>query len=442
MRKKPTYLLLSLGILLLIIFAFIGIYSQTTKPIDITFQPEDGYATPWLQFSYQFSETVDHEAAESAILIEPQVSGSYTWDGNVVTFQSNNPLKYGETFTISITEFKDTINKFSLTESYTNKVTIREPNILFTSIKDGVISISDLHQNIFPLPSDTVILEIIPSFDGRYFVSLSQLSPGDTQVVVQFSQDRSVYSMYRCPEQSICSSLVAAPHSLDFLAYEYSRKTNQTTVILLDITAQTTSPILTVPGNLIEKPVWSNQGNQFAVFSPSEDKVIVINTDNGEQTEYQKEEVTLGAWSPDDTKIYNRHTHRDVTSTYSHLCILDLSTGEFSPIENDALPNGQYGAPVLIPGKSQLLFTKQAITGENTSQIWLYDITSNTAAPLTSEPSYTHGNLHVEVSGSYLVYQRFDVTKSDSTPEIWVWNLETGESSMIAAGASNPLWLQ
>jgi len=443
MRKKqlPLYIFLGIAVVVLLLVV-VGIYSQKTTPLTITFYPQDGYATPWLQFSIQFSEPVNHQAAEAAISIDPFVSGEFFWNENVVTFKSQNPLRYGELFNISITEFTDAENKLSLSKTETNQAKIREANIMYTSILDGSIYISDLYQNTFQLPSDTVILELIPSYDGRYFVSLTQITPTDTQVIVQFSQDHSIFSIYQCPEQSICSNLVVSPNSLHFLVLDYSRVTNQTSVILVDIEAASSTPILTVPGILLDKPVWSNQGDQFALFSPSENKVIVTNIDNSEQAVYEKEEVTLGAWSPDDSKIYNRHTHRDVTSTYSHLCVLDLQTGEFSPIENEGLPNGQYSAPLLIPGTTLLLFSKQAITGENTSQLWLYDFANNTVSQITDNPSYAHGNFHADVSGTFIVYQRIDVTKSDSTPEIWMWNLETNESTLIASAAVNPQWLQ
>ena len=126
----------------------------------------------------------------------------------------------------------------------------------------------------------------------------------------------------------------------------------------------------------------------------------------------------------------NIHTHD----------IFDLTNLE-DPI-NDTMPTWN-------PNGSQIAFVRQYIDERYTrgSQVHLLDIETGEIKPLFLDARYANGFMHWDISGTQLVIQRFPELdaegnpSSGGTPEVWVYDLDNDELTLIEQNAYLPRWV-
>jgi parallel beta-helix repeat protein len=90
-----------------------------------------------------FSESMDKDSVEKAFSISPDIKGTFTWLGNVLTFTPSNPLEFETTYSIKISIFAKDLEDEALENNYIWQ---------FTTIQT-VIQSSELdHLVIIPVP--------------------------------------------------------------------------------------------------------------------------------------------------------------------------------------------------------------------------------------------------------------------------------------------------
>lgn len=65
-----------------------------------------------------FNQQVDHPSAQSKFSISPNISGSFTWNGNTMTFNPNGNLGYQTTYNISVASGVKTIHGLNSNQSF------------------------------------------------------------------------------------------------------------------------------------------------------------------------------------------------------------------------------------------------------------------------------------------------------------------------------------
>jgi len=59
---------------------------------------------------------------------------------------------------------------------------------------------------------------------------------------------------------------------------------------------------------------------------------------------------------------------------------------------------------------------------------------------ITNDIAFDHSSLQWNAEDGLLAYQRFDITQSSSSPEILVWDINTGKTLIVARNAVQPQW--
>jgi hypothetical protein len=74
-------------------------------------------------------------------------------------------------------------------------------------------------------------------------------------------------------------------------------------------------------------------------------------------------------------------------------------------------------------------------------QLWLMDVATRQARPLTDAPDYNHFDFAWSPDGSQLAYVRFDQSLLTEPPEIWVIDVTSGATTQITIGGYSPQWI-
>jgi len=100
----------------------------------------------------------------------------------------------------------------------------------------------------------------------------------------------------------------------------------------------------------------------------------------------------------------------------------------------------EYFRPAYFSTDSFFVIARSGVRN-NSRVISVIDINGDIQNSITNRTAYDHTSIQWNEDGQLLAYQRYDITRSDSVPEIIVWDQQSGNSSTIAENAVQPRWL-
>jgi len=77
----------------------------------------------------------------------------------------------------------------------------------------------------------------------------------------------------------------------------------------------------------------------------------------------------------------------------------------------------------------------------NSKQIWVVNKEGDKILELSNDYQYDHSALSWNSVEEKLAFQRYLLTRSDSQPEVWVWEKQDNHFQLIAEDAARAIWL-
>ncbi len=264
--------------------------------------------------------------------------------------------------------------------------------------------------------------------------------------------------VYEC-EQAICQSLSIDPQN-SHLAFERSslpgsgRNENPQIWVLPLINGNEGNAFSAGnPEHQTEQPSWSSKG--LLGFYDVSDAAYVFSDSAGKEVGRFPNQVGEGGiWHPDGNAFLapeisyvlgsqnSPELSNLVSLADSHLILHHLDTKRSEDLTpghgvEDASPAFSRRGDFLVFGR-KYLDAKQWTPGR---QIWIANTESREARALTEEPLYNHFDFSWSPYGDQLAYMRFDQSAMTEPPEIWIYDLLSGESRQLLVGGYQPQWL-
>jgi Tol biopolymer transport system component len=211
-------------------------------------------------------------------------------------------------------------------------------------------------------------------------------------------------------------------------------------------------------------PSWSPDGTRIAFIETRSGKIRILDLNDGEHFRLPGDDGVMGNWSPDGQRMVFVDTANDSLFGGVDVYIADLMTKN---IEQLALPEfddvatiadaeeAEHGdeidltpgrvdvsVPVWHPAEKFLLLAQRPYFATFSKQLWLMPLAEGAAATaVTSDHNFAHGGYSWSPDGEQIVYQRFALEMTNAVPQVWVWERESGEPSLLVEDAALPQWL-
>ena len=190
------------------------------------------------------------------------------------------------------------------------------------------------------------------------------------------------------------------------------------------------------------EPDWSPDGSYIAYLGETSGQINILPLDAGEPIELPCQSSDLGSWSADGSTYIYTCLDLETANPFKTIHEFDLSTKSVRPSKiYDILGVKDYSTPVMSPDGQWIVFGERCIQDRPTKQLWLVSADLESAYQLTEDVRFNHAGYQWAPLSKMLVLQRFEMGSSTARPEVLLWQMETGEFSILAADAYDPQWL-
>ncbi|GAB4575567.1 MAG: hypothetical protein Kow0077_27680 [Anaerolineae bacterium] len=307
-----------------------------------------------------------------------------------------------------------------------------------------------------PIPitaSTTDVLDYAPAPDGTRIVYSEALPEGGTALRLLDLTTGQLSTPVTCPDAE-CTAPAWHPDGTR-LAYERTPLEPQdaairpTQVYLLDLSQQTPkdAPLFADESTVTTRPRWSPDGALLAVYDAQNQGILLHNPLTGETGFLPARHGTTGAFSPDGTRlVIPEIDFVSETTFYTHLRLVDLATSTVTLIDppDSAVDDDR---AIWMPDGTRLIVSRRYMDSRHTTGRQLYLVAPETGdtKPLVVDPAYYTGLFALDPAGEQLVIQRLpapgDPSATPAPPELWIYDLASGELTQLVTDGFVPAWL-
>lgn len=448
-------------IFVVVILAITGIVIAAGDQVGV-YVLEDGYGPTGVvsgssSVRVEFSEAMVPQSVIERFRISPDVSGDFSWIGqSTLLFIPQQPLQAGQTYTVTIEAGAwPAQRETALSEDFSWSFDVRLPRTVYLAPSDK--SVRNLYRTNLETgsveqftTSEHGIEDFAISPNGKA-IAYSQADHDETvniwllDLAARTNRPLTNCVNARCyaPSWKPDGTQIAYQREDDNQGTRQNARSSRAWVVDLD-TLQ--SQLLFADAQILgERPSWSPTGEAIAVFDPSLPGIRVHDFSTGTDTVIDTMQGTSGWWSPDGQKLaypvlargaagVQFYTHLEMAALDSDL-LTRISALEDTPVED--------GEAAWHPDGEQLAITRIYLDERYTpgKQIYLLDLETGQIQPLVVDANYFHAALHWDAAGQRLVFQRYPLNQPDAVPEIWTYDLQTGQLQQQATNAMLPQWL-
>jgi Tol biopolymer transport system component len=470
-RRSPTYLVLTLGIIIGIVLILV-----ISAPRVEEFNPPPGSdnVSSMSRISMRFSRPMNTLTVESRLQIDPAQSGKSYWDGQTYTFEPNDPWPANSTVNVTLSSGSLGANRLPMIGQRSWTFSVGLPSLVYLWPGEGK---SDLYQIALEpesepkqlTESELGILDYSVGQDGSLLVYSANRLDGGTELHAYdlISSDDRV--LLTCDAEAPCSAPALSPDGtwLAFEQVEYRLGLagrlvpSSTSVWLMSTMSATDAFQISAPEHTATNPNWSPTG-WLVYFDDRLKALALVNPgENLDPVPFNYIPTSLGivgSWSPDGTRLVypdiifpeedelDEGVSRGESSPlyYSHLYMVDITTGRTLDIS----PGGDWmvedASPSFSPDGTWVAFTRKFLDPERWSpgrQVWLMNAETSEIKPLSDEPGATFSSLAWSPESKHLAFMRKHLADLSRPSEIWLVDVISGEASMVVEGAFLPGWL-
>lgn len=219
---------------------------------------------------------------------------------------------------------------------------------------------------------------------------------------------------------------------------------------LVDLTQSppTTYPLISESQILGTGAVWSGDGQRIAFYDNAGGGIVVYTPADGALNFVPSAFGITGALSYDGSQMIYPEMTFDGQRSRAYLQIADLSRG-VSQILTDPSEMSDDQIAVWQPNSTKIAIGRRYMDERYTrgGQIYLLDSRTMSVTPLVIDPRYSSGFFVWDASGERLVMQRFQQLDDAGLPygagttEVWMYDMPTNTLIKLDDNARNPRWL-
>lgn len=422
-----------------------------------------GTARSTSRMTMEFSESMDRASVEARFRTEPEIAGTFSWNGDTLIYQPDEVLMPGQQVEVVLAPGAVSQSGREVLSEYRYGFSVRTPQVAYLYPGDDIPhniwtadpAIPGSEQQVTFSPSGIYDFAVSPDGTQIAFAESSGTT-GTHDIKLLDLETQALEQLTNCLDAS-CTTPVWRPDGgmivyerVDFNSDLPGVSSSPTRLWVLDLTSRPvqTRPLFSDLQILGYDAVWSADGSRIALYDRSTASILIYDFTDGSIIAIDSTGGSAGDLSPDGSMIVYEEMSPLIegSSIRPYLQIIDLATNEQSVISE---PEAGYSdsMPVWTPDGTRLAFARLDFARAPTEQIYLFDAGTGETRQLTDEPRYASGFFRWDPTGTQLVIQRFPALdenlrpNNSGQPEIWTLDVTDGTLTRVASNGFIPAWV-
>jgi Tol biopolymer transport system component len=422
--------------------------------------------------------TFSHHMQEDMVLerlrIQPEVQGSFTWEGKTLIFQPDTVWPNGQTVEVHLSPGSRTQAWPSLAigEDALWSFTIRQPRLAYLFPAGGLtdLYLLDISEGASRQLTDSPLgirdFSATANGDTLYF------SQNQTATSSRIERVRGLDAWSSDPEgasleaeivlecqNALCTNPQVSPDG-SYLAYERTEAPGSSSEVLSQVWLAPVRPdgsleestLAGDPSHQTLQPQWAADG-ALAFYDTQEAAYVFIDPEAGVQSLFSNAFGQPGAWMPDGGGFVAVEVlladqgeagvaGGQIPVAGSHLMYFSRSDNLVTDLTQGAKLEDVF--PAISPDGTQLVFARRdldIVRWTPGRQIWMMELDGGEARQLTNDAFFNHYEFAWDPVGRNVVYVRSDQSALASPPEIWMMDSANGQATKLVSGGFSPKWL-
>ena len=455
-RRRGEPFDLAVGGVVLLLLLLVGLLlwrgDQVGLRVTSTLPPAGATAVPGGSgIRLTFAETVDRDSVPD-VTITPAVRVSRRWEGDTLVLTPWVPLQPETSYTVTLPRGAVSRQGRVMNRTLRWSFTTRAPQIVFISWDDenrDQLTVADQDgANARRLTDEPYgLIDFAPSPDGTRIAYAALRADGGAdlwQVPAGGGTPRLLLDCAAAIPGASCNTPLWQPGS-NRLLYERRNFLQEGAppgpprLYWLDVTSGATAPVFEDTQWLSLGASFSPDGRWLSYISPQETGVRIFNLDSGENLFFATPTGQQAWWSPAGDRVVLTDMQLRENGFAMHLFAVELATGQYRDLSGNL--DVEDGPPAWSPVDGTIAFGRKASRTAMGKQIWLISPDGSENWQLTQDANVHHGALSWHPDGRTLLFQRYEITTPGAVPQIWVLDVDSGDSRMIAPEGLLPAWL-
>lgn len=399
----------------------------------------------------EFPVGMNQRSVESRLSIQPAIDHAIQWDGKKATILPKMAFSGGSDITIMLKKGAASRDGIAYRSDLLWKFHVRKPGIAYlgnaTTTPDIWLSEMDGKNSRQITRTNGRITAFFALSDGTGFVYAMKNDRGGADIhwiSADGSQDRVVVAC----GQEICRD-PAVTRDGKILAFSRNRDpvnalASQNSYIysgFLNAGSEAPAPLIAEQGITGILPSFSPDGSKLSFYDSQNGGLRIRNPDGENDYLLATNRVQRGCWSPDGSKLAFIDDTNELETVSSLLYVVDIITSSMLEPFRETLEQVELGEPDWSPDGKKIVAGVRRADGPVNRQLWLLDVDTLKAVPITHDFSLMDAAPKWSLDGSTIVFQRSNPASSAVKPKVMLWQAADGALITVAEDAAMPVWM-
>ncbi|NHZ71854.1 MAG: hypothetical protein GWP17_02060 [Aquificales bacterium] len=173
---------------------------------------------------------------------------------------------------------------------------------------------------------------------------------------------------------------------------------------------------------------------------PEAQEIHVTHLATGESITIPSQTGEPAVWYPDGEALMISGIWFQGESFSQHLFTVDLESAELTNISGEAVETND-SLPVFSPDGEWIAFGRKKPRAPMGKQLWLMRPDGSGAVGITENADIHYNNPSWSPDGEQIVVQAYFLTETESSPGLWLVDVESGELEELVSPGIQPVWL-
>ncbi len=400
---------------------------------------------------FDFGMAVDHSSLESAVAFTPDWPGKWTWPNDQQAwFYPSQAFPAGTTIRVNVQAGVKARNGLAVKKAETLDFKVRDLNLVYLSNPTyggdlWVTGPDGAHPQRLTNTNEGVY-DFSVSPDGQKIIYAQINTQGGTDLVVINRDGSGERTLLSCAEKT-CMDLAWAPDNNSVAYSQYTGGVNSNLgvsdaqIYVVDTSSGNNNLLFLNQGVYGFEPAFSPDGQSVAYYDVDQKGIRIVNLTDGSSSVVPTAVEEVGSWSPDSQKMVYADVAPEALVPYDQLYLVDLASKKVSRLDDSSVSNVDYSLPEWSPDGKWLVVGVQSTNAQATQQLWLMGTDGKLVKAITQDMLSVHAAYQWAPAGGKIAYQQVEMGSDNPTPQVFVWDMASGQTVKVADDAALPAWL-